>query len=183
VTWEVFGICLLIVLARIGDVSLGTLRTVCVVRGHRSVAPFLAFFEVLLWVLVVSKVVSNLQQPEYALSYALGYSLGNFVGMTIEKRVALGDQVIRVFTHHGSELASLLRQEGYRVTEFDGRGRDGPITLLFIQTSRRTAPQLVTRLHQLDPSCYYIVDDIRLASTVLHRLHRQASSWNFFKFK
>ena len=179
---EVLSVCLLIIVARIGDVSMGTFRTICVVQGRRRVAPVLAFFEVLLWVLVVSKVVTSLQQPIYAFSYALGYSLGSFVGMTIERRIALGEQVVRVFTHHGKELASALRIDGFRVTEFDGKGRDGPITLLFLQTTRRQASGLAERLHRLDPSCYYVVDDIRMASSVLHRMH-QAAPWTLFKRK
>jgi uncharacterized protein YebE (UPF0316 family) len=184
VDWEVLGIALLIVLARMGDVSLGTLRTVCVVQGRRKIAIILSFFEVLLWVSVVAQVVGNLTtQPIYGLSYALGYSLGCFLGMTIEKRLAMGDQVVRVFTQHGSALATTLRQEGYRVTEFEGKGRDGPITLLFLQVSRRTADGLAQKLHALDPSCYYVVDDIRAASSVLHRLNRQAGTWTMFNRK
>lgn len=182
-TGEEIGTCLFIILARIGDVSMGTLRTICVVQGRRRVAPILAFFEVLLWVLVVSKVVTSLHQPIYAVSYALGYSLGNFVGMTIERRIAMGEQVIRVFTHHGAELATALRNEGFRVTEFVGKGRDGPITLLFLQTNRRQVYGLAERLHRLDPSCYYVVDDIRQASSVLHRLHRQTTGWSWLKRK
>lgn len=183
-SWEVWGVALLIMLARIGDVSLGTLRTVCVVQGRRKLAISLSFFEVLLWVLVASKVMTNLsQQPIYALAYALGYSTGCFVGMTIEKRVALGDQVVRVFTHHGGALAGALRREGFRVTEFEGIGRDGPITLLFLQVSRRQANGLAAKLHALDPSCYYVVDDIRAASSVLHRLSSQTSGWSMFKRK
>lgn len=182
--WEVVGFALLIVFARMGDVTLGTLRTVCVVQGRRKFAIFLSFFEVLLWVSVVAKVVASVEkQPIYAIFYALGYSLGCFLGMTIEKRLAMGDQVVRVFTHHGSALAATLRQEGYRVTEFEGKGRDGPITLLFIQVSRRHADGLAHKLHSLDPACYYVVDDIRAASNVLHRLNRQAGIWTMFKRK
>ena len=45
----------LIYLARICDVSLGTVRTLMVVNGSRRIAFVLGFFEVLIWVLAASK--------------------------------------------------------------------------------------------------------------------------------
>ncbi|MBD3163398.1 MAG: hypothetical protein GF346_13015, partial [Candidatus Eisenbacteria bacterium] len=45
---------LLIIAARIADVSLGTLRTVFIVSGRRVVAFLVGFVEVLIWVVVVS---------------------------------------------------------------------------------------------------------------------------------
>ncbi len=39
----------LIFTARICDVSIGTLRIIFVSKGKKSIAPFLGFFEVLIW--------------------------------------------------------------------------------------------------------------------------------------
>lgn len=158
--------CLLIVLARIADVSLGTLRTVAVFWGRRYLAWLLGFFEVLIWVLVVSRVIGLAQEkPVYAVFYAIGFASGNFIGITIERALAFGEQVVRIFTRLGDEMADALRAEEFGVTEFDGRGRDGPITQLFIQTKRKTVPALIARARQIDPSCYYVIDDVRTAGT------------------
>lgn len=76
--------CLVIIIARITDVALGTLRTVFVVQGRRGIAWIVGFFEILIWVVVVSKVIASLTEPVYAFAYALGYATGNYVGITLE---------------------------------------------------------------------------------------------------
>ena len=85
----ILSTCILIFAARIVDVSLGTIRTICVVNGRRHVALVLGFFEILVWIFAVSKVIGDLQHPVLAVAYALGFATGNFVGITIEKRLAL----------------------------------------------------------------------------------------------
>jgi len=162
--------CLLIFLARIADVSLGTLRIISVVQGRAFTAWLLGFLEVLIWLVTVSHVVHHLDYPIYALFYALGYASGNYIGVRFEAYLALGEQVVRVFTRTGDCMADALRSLGFRVTSFDGHGRGGPVRLLFIETKRRDVPRILASASSVDPECFYLVDDIRLASypTMLH---------------
>lgn len=172
--------CVLIILARIGDVSLGTLRTIAIVNGRAVVSWILGFFEVLIWLFAVTRVFERLNDPEYAivytLAYAFGFATGNFVGVRVEGLLALGEQVIRVFTRCGAELAGALRRDGYRVTEFDGRGRDGLVSLLFIELPRKEVRQVLGRVHAADPQSFSLVDDVRMASSFLSR-QRATSGW------
>lgn len=160
---------LLIILARIGDVSLGTLRTISVIHGRRSIAWLLGFGEILVWLFAVSQVLHNLDQPLYAICYAIGFATGNYVGITLDEWLAFGEQVVRVFTRQGPVLAAALRAEGFRVTEFEGRGRSGPVHLLFIEVPRRHARRLVRRARDLDPRCFWVLDDVRYVSTTTPR--------------
>jgi len=169
--------CVLIILARITDVSLGTIRTINVVQGRRALALVLGFFEVLIWVFVVSRVIQEIRQPVYAIAYATGFALGNWVGMTIEARLALGRQVVRIFSRQGPEMAVALRESGLRVTQFDGYGRDGPVQQLFIEIVRRDAGKVVAQARALDPRCYYMVDDVRLVSSTSEP--RSSGGWRF----
>lgn len=163
--WDIAQNCLFIMGARICDVSLGTLRTVSVITGRRWAAPLLGFVEVLVWILVVSQVIETIDKsPYYPVAYALGFAIGNFIGISIERRLAFGEQVVRVFSRLGRDLARTLRAEGFRVTEFEGRGRDGPVEMLFIETKRREVPSVIRRARAMDPECFYIVDDVRVAS-------------------
>jgi uncharacterized protein YebE (UPF0316 family) len=168
--------CLLIVVARITDVSLGTLRTMNVIQGRRGVAWMLGFCEILIWVFAVSKVIGNLQQPAYAIAYAFGFATGTYVGITFEKWMALGEQVVRVFTREGAKIVAQLRSEGYRVTSFEGEGRDGAIHMLFIEIPRRKTPDILAFVRQIDPNCFYIVDDVRLVSLASITLH-EPTGW------
>jgi uncharacterized protein YebE (UPF0316 family) len=164
--------CVLIVVARVADVSLGTIRTIMTIQGRRALAISLSVFELLIWVFVVSRVIRDIgEQPAYGLAYALGFALGTFVGMTIEQRLALGRQVVRIFTRQGPEMAAAFREAGYVVTQFDGYGRDGPVQELFIEVGRREAHKVVAQARTLDAKCYYMVDDIREASSGTARRH------------
>jgi len=72
-TWDILIGCIVIVIARIGDVSLGSLRTVTVVSGHRGMAWLFGLFEVIIWVFVVSTVLAHIRtEPAYGIAYALG---------------------------------------------------------------------------------------------------------------
>lgn len=168
--------CLLIIGARIADVTLGTLRTVYVIQGRRGVSWVLGFFEILVWIAAVSKVINNLSYPAYAISYAFGFATGNYVGMTLEKWMATGRQVVRVFTREGKKIAAQLRSEGFRVTSFQGEGRDGPIDMVFIEIPRRKTSDIALFAREIDPKCFYIIEDVREASLSTLMLH-QATGW------
>jgi uncharacterized protein YebE (UPF0316 family) len=90
--------------------------------------------------------------------------------------LAYGHQVIRVFTRKGAEVAEALRAAGLRVTAFAGEGRDGEVELLFIETQRRDVRGVLKQARQHDPSCYYIVEDIRMTSSA-DALFDPAGGW------
>ena len=108
---------LLICLARIVDVSMGTVRSLLANKGHKKVAPIIGFFEVTIWVSAMGVVVQNLGHWQSLLAYGLGYALGNFLGIYIEERIALGNSVVRIITNQDAHnLAAKLREMGYRAT-------------------------------------------------------------------
>ncbi|MGH7967137.1 MAG: DUF5698 domain-containing protein, partial [Limisphaerales bacterium] len=79
-----------LILARIIDVSLDTIRMVSVVQGRRAFAAVLGFFQAVVFICAVAKVLLNMNQPVYALAYGLGFGTGTYLGMTIERRLAFG---------------------------------------------------------------------------------------------
>lgn len=158
--------CLMIFLARVGDVSLGTIRVVMVTQGRRGRAAMLGFCEVMIWIFAASRVLGNLNKPHLAVAYAAGFAVGNYVGLTIERWAAMGNQVLRVFSRRGDQLADALRHQGFRVTLFHGMGRDGPVHMLYLESERRRVPSIINESRRLDPQCFYVVDDVRIASSV-----------------
>jgi len=168
--------CLLIFVARIVDVSLGTIRTIVVVQGRALIAWILGFCEVLVWVIVVSKVIHNLDNPPYIIAYALGFATGNVVGIMIENRVAIGTQIVRIFTRHGADLTSALLLEGFRVTRFKAQESTGAVNMLFIPVIRRQTRSLIGTCGRIDPECYCIVDDVRSAA-YYSGLHQTPTGW------
>ncbi|MCZ7666925.1 MAG: DUF5698 domain-containing protein [Chloroflexi bacterium] len=88
---QIFAGMLLIFCLRILDVSMGTIRTIMVVRGLRKWAVLIGFVEVTIWVVAISQVISNLNNLWNVLAYSGGFAAGTFVGMHLENRLALGN--------------------------------------------------------------------------------------------
>jgi len=156
-----YFIAFLIFLARICDVGLGTLRHSMIIRGFKSYAFAVAFFEALIWVYAVSRVIQNLEDPVTSIAFSLGFASGTYVGMTLEEVLKIGEQVIRIFTRKGEKIAAALRGKDYRVTVFDGTGRDGVVHLLFVQSRRRRVKKAMKIAREADPDCFMVLDDIR----------------------
>jgi uncharacterized protein YebE (UPF0316 family) len=147
---------------RISDVSLATVRMLLMVRNKKLFVPFLAFFEVLIWVFAVGTVVQHLSSPWHLLGYASGYATGNLVGMLIEERLAVGLATVRTMvTQGGAELAGALRASGYAVTEMAGVGRDGPVEVLYSVVRRRRVPRYVRMVDNAAPDSFVVVDEPR----------------------
>src|SRR6266404_7360838 len=114
----------LIVLARITDVTLDTIRTVAIVQGRRAFAAVLGFIQAIVYILAIAKVLLNMDHPVYALAYGLGFASGTYLGITIEQRLAFGHQVVTLVTRKGVELIQALRTAGYRLAEVKGHANN-----------------------------------------------------------
>jgi len=156
----------LIILARITDVSLDTIRMVSVIQGRRAFAAVLGFFEAVVYICAVAKVLLNMNQPVYAVAYGLGFAAGTYLGMVIEQRLAYGNQLVFLLTPKGPKLAEVLRAGNYRVAEVKGHTGDGDLTILCVEIPRREAQNLARLASAVDERCVCIVHDIRLAGFV-----------------
>ncbi|MFT6387552.1 MAG: hypothetical protein ACJAUP_000924 [Cellvibrionaceae bacterium] len=155
-------LALLIFLARVIDVSLGTFRTIVVFRGYKFLAAFIGFFEIIIWLIAAGQVFQNLDQWYLALAYAGGFSAGNYIGMWIESRFAIGNELVRCLSFNRDVLAEKIRTEGFQIISFDGdMGDDKLIELLFIIEKRRNVPGLIKLIKELDPSAVYSVSDVK----------------------
>ena len=152
----------LIFFARVADVSLGTFRTIVVFRGNKFLASFIGFFEIIIWLVAAAQVLTNLDQWYLVLAYAAGYAVGNFVGMWIESRFAIGNELIRCISFNHDVLAEKIRSKGFKVASFDGdMGEDNPVELLMILEKRRKVPSLIRLIKELDQTAVYSVSDVK----------------------
>ncbi|HPF13293.1 MAG: DUF2179 domain-containing protein [Planctomycetes bacterium] len=158
----------LIFFARIGDVSLGTVRTILVFRGMWLIAGCIGFFEVLIWLLAAGNVLHHLDRWYLIVAYASGFAVGNIVGIWLESRIALGTTLLRAISRNlDIDLAKCLRNEGYAVTELSGNeAEEVPIEVLLIVETRRKLPNLIQRVHELDPDAICTTSDIKQQVTL-----------------
>jgi uncharacterized protein YebE (UPF0316 family) len=157
------GVPILIFIARILDVSIGTLRITFVSRGLKYLAAPLGFIEMLIWVLAISQVMQHLNSWTTYIAYALGFGMGNYVGLLLEERLAVGSLIIRTITPHQEApgLTSALWQEGFGVTSVDARGETGPVKVIFTIARRRNLEQVITLIKKFDPNAFYTIEDVR----------------------
>ena len=152
----------IVFLARLADVSLGTLRIIFTSRGKRNIAPILGFVEVFIWIVVVSQVVKNVHSFPAYFGYAAGFAVGTYIGMRIEERLAIGTLVIRIILPQaGLELAQRLRTAGYGVTVVDGMGASGEVKILFTAIQRRNLEQITQLIKEIAPNAFFSVEELR----------------------
>jgi len=162
VSW---GTPALIFFARIADVSLGTIRLICVTRGRRAAAIVLGFFEILIWVFAVSKVLTQLDHWANILAYACGFAAGNALGMTIESRLAMGVQRVSLISRgRANAVAERLRFAGFPVTTFVGSGREGPVSMCMAVISRKLTPDAIRMAREIDADVVITVEDLRMST-------------------
>ena len=83
---------------RVLDMTLDTLRVLFVMRGRKKIAWVLGFFQSAIFVIAISTVLSNLDNPLNIIGYAAGFATGNVVGMVIEERLAIGHTMINIIS-------------------------------------------------------------------------------------
>ena len=159
-TLPVWVVGIAIFFLRIGDVSLGTIRTIAVIQGRTRFAVTLGFFEVLIWVVAVAQVVSRLgTDPWIAPFYAAGYAAGVGVGMLIERRVSMGRFLIRIITHSkAAEVTAVAGTRGKVLATFPGQTPAGPVNLVFISAMGKRVPGIIADAKDVDPDMFYTVE-------------------------
>jgi uncharacterized protein YebE (UPF0316 family) len=152
----------LIFALRVGDMTLDTLRMLVIMRGRKSIAWILGFFQAAIFILAISSVLADLNNPLNVIGYAAGFATGNVVGMLIEERLAIGHIHMRVVSsRRGSAIAERLRDEGYAITEIPGRGKDGTVTVLNASVRRKNVGRVRNIINDVDPEAFITAEDVR----------------------
>ena len=157
-----FLLPIMIFFGRILDVTLGTLRIIFVSKGERYIAPVIGFFEVFIWIVIISQILSRANDIVAYLSYAAGYATGNYVGILIEQRIAFGVVVCRVYTvKAGKDLVALLSQKGYGATTMQGSGSVGNIDIVETVVDRKRLKEVAGIFEEFDSNIFYVAEDVR----------------------
>lgn len=159
-----WGLYLLIFSLKYIEVSISTLRIVIVTKGERAKGAFIAFFEVMLWVLVAGIVlVDILEDPFKIVIYGAAFAVGNFTGSKLEEKLALGTINMQAIVEKtkGIELAHKIRDFGLAVTTVDGMGRDTEKTILYLHIPRKKIRSTIEYIKSEYPAAVITVHEIR----------------------
>lgn len=153
---------LLIVLARIADQTIGTLRLIFLSKGFRLLAPVLGFFEVIIWLLAVSQIFQHLDNWFTYFAYGLGFAIGNYIGIVVEQKISLGNVIVRIVPKYDTtELIHYLREYNFGVTSVPAEGSRGPVKVIFSIIKRRDIEDFVTIIKRFNPNAFYTIEDVR----------------------
>jgi len=154
----------LIFIARVIDVSIGTVRIILLARGNKIIAPILGFFEIIIWLAAITQVMQNLTNFVCYLAYGLGFAAGNYMGILIESKLALGLQIVQIISSSPLQiLPTELRNEGYGVTTIKGTGARNLVNILYSVVPRKKVSDLIKLVVSLDPNAFISVEDVRSA--------------------
>lgn len=161
--WVVLPV--LIFLARIVDVSMGTIRLLFISKGYRRYATILGFFEVLIWIMAIGQIMKNLNNWVCYFAYAGGFAAGTYVGLSLDERLSIGRVVVRVVTSKdATELLDYLRSADYGVTSIDAEGSTGPVKVILTIIERKDLAKVLEAVKRFNPNAFYTISDIRSVS-------------------
>jgi len=169
---------LLIFLARICDVTIGTIRIVMVAKGQKFLAPIMGFFEVLIWIITMSKVVQNLDNWMCYVGYAGGFATGNLVGLLIEEKLALGIAKVQVITgKQAGMLIEALKQAGYGVTHVDAKGSNEEVSIIYTFVKRAELPRVQQIISKNNPKAFYTVEEVKSVNEGIFPVKPESMRW------
>jgi uncharacterized protein YebE (UPF0316 family) len=155
----------LIFFARIGEVTIGTLRIIFVSKSMRYLAPVMGFLEALIWLLAIGQIMQNLNDVACYAAYAIGFSAGNYIGIWFENRLAVGLALIRIMIQHDAEgMVAYLKKAGCSIATFHAEGMSQPTKMLLTIVKRKEIDKVLESLKRRQPSAIYTIEDVRSAS-------------------
>jgi uncharacterized protein YebE (UPF0316 family) len=145
----------IIFVARMIDVGLGTIRVQFIVRRKKALAALIGFAEVLIFILIVSRVIRDIQHWPYVLAYAGGFATGTLLGMVLTEK--LSQQVVQatIISNSSREtMEAAVREAGFALTRYEGIGRDGPVDVLDVVCTTRGLSRLIQVVISVDPRAF-----------------------------
>ena len=122
----------IIFFGRIIDVTLGTLRIIFVSKGEKYKAPIIGFFEVFIWIVIISQIFSRANDLLAYISYA------------------------------ASSLVRMIKNRGYGVTVMEGMGSIMKAWVVEAVVERKALKEIDQYITNFDKNTFYTAEDVRI---------------------
>lgn len=179
-TWVILP--LLIFFARICDVSMETIRVIYISRGIKYLAPIIAFFEIVIWLLAMEVVMQDLANIANFLAFALGFAMGTWVGLVIEEKLSIGMVILRIVTTDESneEIVAFMQSENYGITMLDATGSRGSVKMILSLVNRTDVPRITQHIQKTNPHAFFSIEDVRYVNQGVFRPKKPNRLTGFF---
>ncbi|MDO4799306.1 MAG: DUF5698 domain-containing protein [Bacillota bacterium] len=135
-----YWLLLFIVFAKVVEVTMATVRIVLITKGERKIGSIIAFFEVALWVILVSTVLKDVtDEPLKIVAYSLGFAIGNYLGSLVEEKLGIGVSEMQTIVKEedGKAVTTALREAGFAVTVVKAEDKNYPREMLIMYVPRK----------------------------------------------
>jgi uncharacterized protein YebE (UPF0316 family) len=142
----------------------------------------IGFFEILIWLVAIGKVMQNLNNVFCYVAYAGGFAAGNFTGMWIEEKLAMGTLIVQIVTRQeASELIDSLRSSGYGVTAVPAQGTTGKVHIVYSVIKRSALKDVVSIIKKFNPKAFYSIEDVKFASEAIFPLIKSGNTRSIYE--
>ncbi len=158
----------LIFIARVADVTVATVKLMFVVNNARKAAATLGFFESLITIVALARIMQDASNLPAYIMYAGGFATGTYVGMWIEEKLAYGNVLVRIISRHiPDELLNYLITNQYRYSMVDANDQGGNTQVLFTVCKRSRLSGFLETLENIAPQTLYTIEGVKKVSDEL----------------
>lgn len=153
----------MILIARIGEAALETIRTIYISKGHANLSACVGIVKTGIWLISTGLVITNLTDFWNLFAYLAGYGLGTLLGMQIENMISIGYVIVRLITPDDPQpIVSSLSTLGYGMTRIEGQGSfSHTVNIFFMIVPRTELSRLLGILSREYPDILYTIEDVR----------------------
>ncbi|MCF7925404.1 MAG: DUF5698 domain-containing protein [Candidatus Izimaplasma sp.] len=154
----------LIFIIKVFEVSISTLRIVLITKDERLKGSIIAFFEVVLWLLIITAVLKDItEDPFKVVVYALGFAVGNYLGSWLENYLGTGNASVEVICKRSDAkiITKALRENGHGVTSVSAKGMRTAREILLLYISRKEIQKTVKQIQAINKDVVITIHDIK----------------------
>jgi len=148
---------LIVFIARIVDVSLGTIRVNMIIRKKKIIAALIGFVEVTIFISIIVRIIKNVDNIYGILAYGAGFAVGTVVGIIITEKFTrdlISTNIISRKSNNG--IKELLLKDGFAYTCYRGTGRQGEVKIINVVCRHDSLPKLNKLIHDKDPRAFVV---------------------------
>lgn len=157
------SIPVIILISRIVEAALETIRTIYISKGHANLAACVGIVKTGIWLISTGLVITNLTDYWNLFTYLAGYGIGTLLGMQIENMISIGHVIVRLITPGDPQpLIANLSTLGYGMTRIEGHGSfSNTVTIIFMIVPRTELGRLLSIISKKYPDILYTIEDVR----------------------
>lgn len=145
----------IIFICRVVDMTMGTFRVQMIIQRKKLISGIVGFFEVLIFILIVSKVIQDIGNWFNVIAYCGGFAAGNVIGIFISEKISKEIVSVGIISRNNwQKMENILREKGFGVTRSIGYGKDGEIQILKVVCERNCFPKVRGVSLECDPKAF-----------------------------